>query len=279
MPPRRPDQLWVSFVQESPSHSGWVDPLQNLFNWTMSYRMDSEIWAPYGRKLRLAQKPEAIFIGNTTLKNWIKGKSKLVFGAISHCKTPAKREILIEKMNETGIAIVDVYGACGNRPMCGLLDNYNRKCDNFWENVAAEYKFFLAFENSLCIGYITEKFWRTLDFGMVPVVLGGANYSGEAPPYSFIDARDFKTAKELMQYLKLLDENDEEYEKYFEWRWDYKIEEKQTWHRAYCNLCRAVGAHKKGEFQREKVYENLKHWWHHKPGSNESACEKSPVFL
>jgi alpha-1,3-fucosyltransferase len=38
------------------------------------------------------------------------------------------------------------------------------------------YKFYLSFENSLCSDYVTEKFWKILNFNIVPIVLGGANY-------------------------------------------------------------------------------------------------------
>ena len=33
----------------------------------------------------------------------------------------------------------------------------------------ARYKFYLAFENSLCQEYITEKFWKALNEGLVHV--------------------------------------------------------------------------------------------------------------
>ena len=55
-------------------------------------------------------------------------------------------------------------------------------------NIAERYWFYLAFENTICNDYITEKFWRTLDLKTVPIVMGGGNYLRDAPKrvvYSF----------------------------------------------------------------------------------------------
>ena len=43
----------------------------------------------------------------------------------------------------------------------------------------------------------------------------GVNYAALLP---YIDVSDFKTAKELANYLLYLDTNTEEYLKYFEWK-------------------------------------------------------------
>ena len=41
--------------------------------------------------------------------------------------------------------------------------------------------------------------------GVVPVVLGGANYSAlGAPPHSYVDSADFASPKQLAHFLKLL---------------------------------------------------------------------------
>lgn len=61
------------------------------------------------------------------------------------------------------------------------------------EMLEKDYKFYLAFENSLCRDYITEKFYLALLYNVVPVVYGGANYTNLAPKKSFIDIRDFKS--------------------------------------------------------------------------------------
>lgn len=36
----------------------------------------------------------------------------------------------------------------------------------------AQYKFTLALENAVCNDYITEKLWRPLEAGSVPIVFG-----------------------------------------------------------------------------------------------------------
>ena len=52
-------------------------------------------------------------------------------------------------------------------------------------NIAKQYWFYLAFENSICNDYITEKLWRTLQTQTVPVVMGGGNYLRDAPERVF----------------------------------------------------------------------------------------------
>ncbi|XP_072524881.1 alpha-(1,3)-fucosyltransferase 4-like [Salminus brasiliensis] len=47
-PPRPEGQKWIWMNFESPSHSPWLDGLDGLFNLTMSYRLGSDIFLPYG---------------------------------------------------------------------------------------------------------------------------------------------------------------------------------------------------------------------------------------
>ena len=53
------------------------------------------------------------------------------------------------------------------------------------------FQFYLALENSLCVDYVTEKFWKVLPYNVIPVVLNGANMSNIAPKNSYIDFKDF----------------------------------------------------------------------------------------
>ena len=50
MPTRRTtNQRWVYFVQENPHYTS-PEPLKynGMFNWTMTYKRSSDVWAPYG---------------------------------------------------------------------------------------------------------------------------------------------------------------------------------------------------------------------------------------
>merc|ERR1711970_1207934 len=91
----------------------------------------------------------------------------------------------------------------------------------------------MAFENSICDDYATEKLYRSFLFPVVPVVMGGANYKAIAPPHSYIDVNDFNTVEELAQYLVKLSKNKEQYNKYFEWKQNYNC----YMYMSYCELC------------------------------------------
>jgi len=67
-----------------------------------------------------------------------------------------------------------------------------------------DYFFYLAFENSLCDDYVTEKLFDALERTVIPVVFGGADYSRILPPHSYVDANRFMSVEGLAQYMKLV---------------------------------------------------------------------------
>jgi len=103
------------------------------------------------------------------------------------------------------------------------------------------YKFYLSFENSLCMNYITEKFFYTFasNEGPLPIALGGyqtSEYSRYdkilvsirlhfiltklflwrfAPPHSYLHVSDFHSVKDLASELEKLSLNEEAYNEYF----------------------------------------------------------------
>jgi hypothetical protein len=61
------------------------------------------------------------------------------------------------------------------------------------------YKYYLAFENSICEDYVTEKLFRlyNTNFNIIPVVRGALNVKELLPPNTFISTLDYKSYSEV----------------------------------------------------------------------------------
>ena len=123
--------------------------------------------------------------------------------------------------------------------------------------VEQDYKFYLSFENSLCMDYITEKFFQIFKFNVIPIVLRGS-HAKMVPPHSFINADDFETVEQLADYLITLDKNDTLYNEYFWWKPYFKVHgEARDFQRAMCDLCASLH-----DVERQpKIYHNMTNWW------------------
>lgn len=257
---RTHQQLYVFSVFESPAHTKHeLSDEVSFYNLTMTYRLDSDIVVPYGNIQDIEtghlmapatnikwKKPPDQYIFDEELENIVRNKTKLAAWFVSHCGTISRRDDLVNALQR--YIEVDIYGKCGTLRCPANSDECDKKLDN-------EYKFYFAFENSLCNDYVTEKLFSKLSRYVVPVVYGGANYSRFAPPYSYINANDFKTPKSLANYLIYLDNNPKEYMKYFWWKKYYKVVDSKK----FCDLCARLN----NPSQREKVqfYDNIEEWW------------------
>ena len=94
---------------------------------------------------------------------------------------------------------------------------------------------------------------------MVPVVFGAADYQFIAPNHSYIDALNFSSPAKLAEYLHLLDEDDELYLDYFEWKSHYRVEAGvgQMARHAFCDLCAKLNR----DDEPEKVYDSMVPYW------------------
>lgn len=68
--------------------------------------------------------------------------------------------------------------------------------------------------------------------------MGGANYTKLAIPGSYINVLDFKTVKDLADYLHYLDKNSTAYNQYFMWRQKYR--ELRMPH--FCSFCEVLSS-------------------------------------
>ncbi|XP_029438266.1 alpha-(1,3)-fucosyltransferase 6-like [Rhinatrema bivittatum] len=218
--PRPPNQYWIWFNLESPSHSPNLDFMSNLINLTMSYRRDSDIFTPYGW-IQLLEKP----------RNYsIPSKSKMVAWAVSNWNPGSKRVKYYEELRKH--IHIDVFGQ-GHMPLPREKHH----------EIISQYKFYLAFENSQHEDYITEKLWsNALLSGAVPIVLGTSreNYERFLPREAFIHIDDFPSAQEMAAYLLELDKNNERYQGYFDWQtWNQPVG-KTSWITHVCKACQLL---------------------------------------
>ncbi|XP_066976537.1 alpha-(1,3)-fucosyltransferase C-like [Macrobrachium rosenbergii] len=174
-------------------------------------------------------------------------RTRLAVWVSSHCPTQSKREDYVRELQK--FAQVDTYGTCG-KLSCGFKEE--QRDERCWRSLfSRKYLFYLAFENSMCDSYVTEKLWRPLAFGLVPIVMGGANYSKFLPPKSFINALEY-SPQELVQLLRDLQDSPDYYIQYHIWRVFWRVTSRPP----LCELCLKVHRDKS-----ESVQENIPGWW------------------
>jgi hypothetical protein len=175
---------------------------------------------------------------------------------ISNCGAGTRRLEYVSELKK--FIPVKLFGACGER--CPEVSRITKQKANCKEIIGTEYKFFLAFENSYCKDYITEKFFHMLSYNIIPVVLGGGNYSQfvryidfficlffkisslkslnqKVPKTGYINALDFDSPKKLGEYLNYLDQNKTAFNSYFKWKkhiWFHNIKMQYS---SICSMC------------------------------------------
>ena len=226
---RSENQIYVfqSFERQFATSRLSILPMwQDIFNLTFTHMSgaDTDISGSQGWAVRLPESnPKAV----QTLDE-IKNRTKLVLWIVSNCRADSGRLEYAKLLAE--YIPVDIVGRCGN--MSCPLPKSSTTCIL---RLAKNYMFYLAFENSYCKDYYTEKITGPLRRGMVPIVMGAANYSRLLPPHSFIDANDF-SPRQLAKKLLYLQKHTEEYMEYLQWKQDYKMLgglRKQ----GFCRLC------------------------------------------
>ncbi|XP_021362959.1 glycoprotein 3-alpha-L-fucosyltransferase A-like isoform X1 [Mizuhopecten yessoensis] len=254
-------QLWIMHGMESPPHyhndlSQW----SNLFNWTFTYRRDSDVLTSYSE---FKQVPSKITTPNITTQ-WMK-KERMTAWMVSNCGTPSKRERYKQILQKA--IDIHVYGGCGTYRCARSNEN---SCMDILQR---HYKYYLAFENSLCVDYVTEKAFKTYIFSpsTIPVMRGGTNYSLYFPPRSYLDAKDFKSAYELGKAMHVSNMKIRKLENIFSWTKTTSINQMIKNHDSWCSLCERI--HRSDSYKR--LYSNIKFWLNDIP---RSAC-KSPTDL
>ena len=231
----RADQIFVFYIYENPLLTRKLTKLENfndMFNLTFSYLndVDTDIFL-MPSVIHKKYEADPSLVPSIDL---VDSKTRAVLWIVSNCHPDTARMEYTKQLSQ--FILVDTYGACGNLSCPGGSRKNNASC---LAMLSERYWFYLAFENSFCQDYYTEKVWNPLQHGMIPITMGGANYSNYLPPNSHIDVQDFNSPKDLSDRLHYLMGNPEEYMEYFHWHRDYYIERWQR-PRGFCELCQIL---------------------------------------
>ncbi|XP_067942478.1 glycoprotein 3-alpha-L-fucosyltransferase A-like [Watersipora subatra] len=214
-----PQQVWVDVNQESPMYSHSDEellPVDKYMDYIVSYLSQSDY--TYAYKSLYRERKERL-----PPINYAVNKTKTALWYVSHCADLSGRWKYVEELKKYNVS-VDVFGKCS-----GLQDGCKGSKDiNCVNTLKAQYKFYLAFENSICSEYITEKYWNILNSSNkmynIPIALGARlhEYEAVSPENSFLHVRNFTGAKDLAQYIHEIDRDDRKFNSYHSWREKYE---------------------------------------------------------
>ncbi|XP_052235421.1 alpha-(1,3)-fucosyltransferase 10-like isoform X1 [Dreissena polymorpha] len=221
--PRQPTQEWALLHEESPKNNFLLHmPLFiSLFNHTATFKREADFPLTFQHLVDLRWLEGTKYLVSTDEKNRLQRDQGLAM--ISYTQSdqnvPTNRDGYVSALMKE--IVIDSYGTCLHNkdlpehvkdPVIGM------EHEDFYR-LQAQYKFSLAMENYVCDDYVTEKVWRPLMLGTVPVIHGSPRIKDILPDnHSAIIIEDFKSAKELANYLKFLNKNDEQYNKFFNWK-------------------------------------------------------------
>lgn len=184
---RSETQEYVLAGVEPASYFPVFPEFNGLFNMTWTYKLKSDVIYPYiyvknidgevigPRKHMHWMDIKDMDTTKYEIINLLGHKSIAAAWIVSNCYTTTERGPFIyelqKELDKYGHRI-DIYGDCGT-----LKCPRGPQMKECYDKIERDYYFYIAFENSFCEDYVTEKILHGLNHYAVPVVLGGANYT------------------------------------------------------------------------------------------------------
>ena len=181
-------QIWVGESLESAANYPQMDDpdFMAMFDMEASYRQQADVWMPYfpadfgeicrGATVKPRRKQCGAFVSSTWDKSGRRAYMKELVARLS----------------------VDSYGRFMRNKRLWFDKGEQTKL-----RMLERYTYTLAFENSVCPDYVTEKFFQPLMTGTIPVYLGAPNIEEFAPGDNcFINAADFPDPAELASFIE-----------------------------------------------------------------------------
>ncbi|KAF1770847.1 hypothetical protein GCK72_002671 [Caenorhabditis remanei] len=218
----------------------------------MTYRRDSDVHHPYGALVKNEK-----FVNLTEI--WNSKTKEAIWLNNARASSRNRRVEFTEKLKSEGMNIDLMGNAFNNTP---------KECPRFarppncTHKLLSPYKFYIAFENSNCEDYVTEKFWEKAGwYNMVPIVFERKIYRNLGiPDEMYIAVNDFQNLEDFISFVKSVSSNKDKYLKYHQWRKQYRIIESSSENYGFCQLCQKLLKFR-GLKLKEKSYANLKDWY------------------
>lgn len=187
LPIRSQSQKYILVAIETAAYHPISTVYNDYFNYTWTYKLESDIPFPLvivknhlgeviGPKINMRwMKIEEMNETSEFIVNKLQTKKIAAVAYISNCVSHQRLNYindLHKELNKYGHR-VDLIGQCG-ADVCFKQEYDDETC---LYKIETDYYFYLSFENSFAVDYVSESLLKPLDNFAVPVVLGGSNYS------------------------------------------------------------------------------------------------------
>jgi hypothetical protein len=160
---------------ESPQHDKYVGTVKSaMFNFKSDYHLDSEVVKAYfeavpGMIGKQIDTKEGIFAPALPFEQ--RHHDVDAAWVAKNCRSSNNREQVVQALMNVGVK-VDSFGGCMHNKDFPIEFQNSLQDDAALQKVLSRYKFYLAFENSICRHYFTEKLFRSFAAGIIPILLG-----------------------------------------------------------------------------------------------------------
>ncbi|XP_045212389.1 alpha-(1,3)-fucosyltransferase 7-like [Mercenaria mercenaria] len=241
---RTPDQVWAVLSWE-PMTFMWGKVKPNTFNWTMLYRRESTVYNPFTSFYKMTPEEAKAKRKPKNTEMFLRKKTKFASTMVSNCYDQAQRYKIIRELQR--YVDVDNFGSCTGNMICP----HGVPTTECGKKYLKDYKFYLAFENSFCRDYISEKFWNALSRHQIPVIAAPKYNLELVPPNSYLNVFDFPSIKALAERMIEIANNETLYNSFFDWMRYYNEDSEGV----YCKFCKELHANRPAQ-----SYANMEAW-------------------
>lgn len=219
--PRHADKIfWGLLHEESPRtvHFFMYEMGLSLFNYSSTFSRYSDVPFPLHHLRSVNDITSKKYFIETSKKNSMLKEISPIMYLQSNCGTSTERDSYVKQLMK--YQLIDSYGYCLNNkqlPVEFKGDYMQIFEDDRFLKFVARYKFVIAIESGVCDDYVTEKLWRAIHVGVVPIYFGSPSIKDWLPnEKSAILLQDFPTPQLLSLHIDQLMQDDEMYETYLE---------------------------------------------------------------